>query len=117
VTDQATVADITASMNDKKESTDIATPIAQAYAGTNINKDATLVEKMKKAMQEKLIAEVNARVAGLFAAKKSPVEKVTVEFSGNPKELVYKGVAPAESPKFSVSDIVSVYNFDAEIKP
>lgn len=112
VTDQATVADIIASMNDRKVSASIATPIAQSYAAAHLNKDAALKEKVKTTMKERLIADVQVRVAGLFAAKKSQVEKVNVEFAGTQGEFTYKGAKPVESSKFAVSDINAKFNFD-----
>lgn len=116
LTDQASVADITSSMQNSKENVEIAVPIAQAQAGAGFTKEAATVEKAHAAMQAKLEADINARVAGLFAAQKSPVDKVTVKFVGTPKGFVYKGPAAPESKKFAVEKIEPVYAINAETK-
>lgn len=116
LTDQASVADITSSMQNSKENVEIAVPVAQAQAGAGFAKDATTVEKARAAMETKLEADINARVAGLFAAQKSPVDKVTVKFVGTSKEFVYKGPAAPEAKKFTVENIKSVYAINPEVK-
>jgi hypothetical protein len=115
VTDQATVADLIQNMNDATTTPALAAAIAEKAATDMINADKDKVAKTQTAMQDRLIADINARVAGLYAAKKSQTEKVTVEFTGTPKPLVYKTSIPTTSPKFDVSDVV-LSQYEPEVK-
>jgi hypothetical protein len=115
VTDQATVADLIRNMNDAATTPALAAAIAEKVATDMINADNEKLTKTQTVMQDRLIADINARVAGLYAAKKSQTEKVTVEFTGTPKALVYKTSVPTTSPKFDVSDVV-LSQYEPEVK-
>lgn len=109
-TDEATVATLTSDMRDPAN-TSLAVSLAEAEVVKKISADEKELAQIQTKLSDNLIAEINQRVAGLYAAKKSTVEKVTVEFTGTPKSITYKGVAAAPSPKFNVTD-VAITKFD-----
>jgi hypothetical protein len=102
VTDRATVAALVAAMGDPANQ-NAAINIARAEFGKKVigENEPAVQAKLTDAMK----ADVTAQVAALQAAKKAPAGEVTVEFTGTPKPLGYKGPAAEKPTAFEVVDV------------